>query len=675
MCDTGIYGWADIGPLFEENGCTGCHGNSGGLDLTSFNSISLGGNKCGTNLLTGNNLVGVITITGFNGCSAPISGPRMNDRVGGAMDADELAMIQSWIDSGAPEFCQCLADAPDSDNDGVCDNMDRCPGYDNRLIGNQCNDDQACTINDRIDENCNCVGTPRVDSDNDGVCDARDMAPNDPCTADGIIDGIEPVAWKGSESNDCDMDGVPLGQGDLDDFESCINQNGFVPSSACACDTDMQVGGGQFISHSTVGNSPANGAGLPDGLRSGAISGLDRLLIGFPYMTKNTEICFQVEFTDIAGVALFELNGIGTYVFENTTGLPDFGMQEFCFHTVEDGPQTVDIRESGLGFIYIDGSTYEYCPCNLSDPEELSPDCQCPNNQFQSTGIFDSTLGGIFNEENSSGLPDNVFTNNISSLDTLILSYPQLQASTKICVTAGFNDPNAVLHLVQSGQIYVFSNGTGDITFAQQEFCFITPDVLTDNLLYITERGDGWAKFDGSITYACNSCLSSDPDTDGDGLCDSNDPCPNSYTDDLDHDGVCDDLDICLGFDDNIDSDGDGVPNGCDICPAGNDLADSDSDGVPNACDQCPGYDDTIDSDLDGIPNACDNTPCHNFLTELNQSVLLSDQSVNFQILSNGFVQNNRDLEYTAGQHLLFDRGFEVKSGSTFLAEIRPCPE
>ncbi len=673
LCDTGIYGWADIGPLFEENGCTGCHGNSGGLDLTSFTTTIAGGNKCGTSLLTGNNLVGVITIEGFNGCTAPINGPRMNDRVGGAMDATELAMIQSWVDSGAPEFCQCIAGAPDSDNDGVCDNMDQCPGFDNQLIGTACDDGLVCTINDIIDNNCNCVGQPVIDSDEDGVCDTQDVSPNEPCTADGTIDGIEPAGWTGAESNDCDSDGVPLGQGDLDDFESCINQNGFVPSTACTCNTSMQVGGGQFISDIGVGPSPANGGGQPDGLRSGAVSGHDRLTIGYPYMTKNTEICFQVEFTEVDGTALFELNGIGTYVFTNTTGATDYGFQEFCFQTVEDGPQTIVIRETGDGFIYIDGSTYEYCPCTLSDPEELSPDCQCPNNQFQFTGNFHSTLGGIDDQENSSGLPDNVFTNNITSLDTLILTYPQLQANTKICVTAGFNDPNAVLHLVQSGQIYVFSNGTGDITFAQQEFCFITPEVLIDDLLYVTERGDGWAKFDGSVAYACNPCLSSDPDSDGDGLCDSNDPCPNSYTDDFDHDGICDDLDICLGFDDTIDSDGDGIPNGCDICPAGNDLVDSDSDGVPNACDQCPGSDDSIDSDFDGIPNACDTTPCLNFLTELNHPILLSDQSVNYEILTDGFVLNNRNLDYTAGQNLNFEKGFEVKSGSIFHAEIKPC--
>jgi len=43
--------------------------------------------------------------------------------------------------------------------------------------GTACDDGQACTTNDRWDSNCECSGTPDVDSDNDGVCDAEDVCP------------------------------------------------------------------------------------------------------------------------------------------------------------------------------------------------------------------------------------------------------------------------------------------------------------------------------------------------------------------------------------------------------------------------------------------------------------------------------------------------------------------
>jgi len=104
------------------------------------------------------------------------------------------------------------------------------------------------------------------------------------------------------------------------------------------------------------------------------------------------------------------------------------------------------------------------------------------------------------------------------------------------------------------------------------------------------------------------------------------DPCPNDDPDDSDGDGVCDSNDICPGFDDNLDSDGDAVPDGCDVCPGGDDSIDGDGDGVADFCDPCPndnpddtdgdgvcdsndicpGFDDNLDSDGDAVPDGCD---------------------------------------------------------------------
>ena len=132
-------------------------------------------------------------------------------------------------------------------------------------------------------------------------------------------------------------------------------------------------------------------------------------------------------------------------------------------------------------------------------------------------------------------------------------------------------------------------------------------------------------------------------DVDGDGIPDGCDSCNAG---DIDNDGVCDDVDVCIGFDDNADVDGDGIPDGCDSCNAGdidndgvcddvdvclqgNDNFDVDLDGVPDACDPCPidffndfdgdgvcdssdlcqGSDDNLDGDGDGIPDGCDQCP------------------------------------------------------------------
>ncbi|MCB9851677.1 MAG: hypothetical protein H6819_01170 [Phycisphaerales bacterium] len=79
-------------------------------------------------------------------------------------------------------------------------------------------------------------------------------------------------------------------------------------------------------------------------------------------------------------------------------------------------------------------------------------------------------------------------------------------------------------------------------------------------------------------------------------------------TNDSDGDGVPDDCDVCPDSNDFVDSDGDGNADGCDVCPGHDDQADTDSDGVPDGCDACPGEDDTIDVNNNGISDGCD--PC-----------------------------------------------------------------
>ena len=76
----------------------------------------------------------------------------------------------------------------------------------------------------------------------------------------------------------------------------------------------------------------------------------------------------------------------------------------------------------------------------------------------------------------------------------------------------------------------------------------------------------------------CGRCTCEDRgdnDTDGDGVCDGSDPCPEDPTitetdgcpcddRDTDGDGVCDTVDRCPDSDDNLDKDGDGIPDACD---------------------------------------------------------------------------------------------------------------
>ncbi|MFQ6093419.1 MAG: thrombospondin type 3 repeat-containing protein, partial [bacterium] len=123
-------------------------------------------------------------------------------------------------------------------------------------------------------------------------------------------------------------------------------------------------------------------------------------------------------------------------------------------------------------------------------------------------------------------------------------------------------------------------------------------------------------------------------DTDGDGIDDAVDNCPNTFNpgqEDYDNDGVGDACDNCPETynpdqADNDDGANDGVGDVCDNCPDDYNprvYVDTDNDGIPDTwlqidtdndgygdqCDNCPNTynDDQADGENDGVGDACDN--------------------------------------------------------------------
>ncbi len=612
-CDTGLYGWADMAALFDENGCTGCHGSPGasGLDLTSYEAFSEGGNICGSNILAGNNLVNIININNYDGCSRPVSFPSMNQRVGGAISAEESAMIQAWIDAGAPYDCNCPEGAPDTDNDGICDASDQCPDFDNTLIGTPCDDGIACTVNDKYVSSCNCEGQLIPDSDFDGVCDELDLAPNNPCTADGIIGLPEPTDWIANLSNDCDQDGIPVEDHDQNDFDACIDDEGISMNPECRCQTEAVQAGGKLVASDGIwGTSAFYAQGLPDGNLTGGIWWRDYLELSFPYMEIGQEICVDLGFDSPDGGVQFEINELGTYKFYNSdTTLTNYEIQQYCFPVFVPGEQLIRVTRLVTGSIKVDGASFSYCPCDIGDPQYNFTSCQCPDDSSSEMGSLVQSAG--FNDaQNADGLPDGNFTSWINgATDSLTLAFPEMEVGAEICVVLSFENTAGKVGFDLNGEYFEVVNPSGSTDRNDgQEICFKTT-TSGSQLLKIKEEGSGSIWVDGSAYKFCN-----------------NNNCP-----DADNDGICDEEDICANGDDHIDTDGDGTPDACDNCNNNltntacddgdacttNDVydancnctgifADADNDGVCDVDDICPNGNDALDADGDGIPDACD---------------------------------------------------------------------
>jgi hypothetical protein len=138
-------------------------------------------------------------------------------------------------------------------------------------------------------------------------------------------------------------------------------------------------------------------------------------------------------------------------------------------------------------------------------------------------------------------------------------------------------------------------------------------------------------------TYTLLFVSGSNGDSDGDGINDPNDNCPNvSNPDqsDTDNDGIGD------ACDSNTDTDGDGIEDGIDNCliVPNPDQADTDGDGAGDACDTDDDNDgvldtndncllipnpDQLDTDNDGIGDTCDSDDDNDTVLDVNDNCVI----------------------------------------------------
>lgn len=217
-----------------------------------------------------------------------------------------------------------------------------------------------------------------------------------------------------------------------------------------------------------------------------------------------------------------------------------------------------------------------------------------------------------------------------------------------VVIENNFSGCNNITEILSGAtQLVCYLDADGD-TFGDPEvsatFCGScgTGYVLNDTDCDDTgpNQNPGMTEVCDGIDNNCDGNIDEGFDKDGDGICDSEDNCPQISNpdqadadqdgqgdvcdscpldagNDFDGDGVCSDIDNCPDVvnGNQLDSDGDGIGDACDICPIADPNNDLDQDGICGNDDNCPtvANADQLDSDGDGIGDICDTCPLDSF--------------------------------------------------------------
>lgn len=162
--------------------------------------------------------------------------PNFDDNlIGQPCDDNDVCTVNETYDN----TCACTNGVfLDADNDGICDANDVCANFDDNLIGQPCNDNDACTANETYDNSCTCTNGIFLDADNDGICDANDVCTNfndnligQPCDDLNVCTNNETYDNNCNCANgvsaDSDNDGI------CDALDQCPNFNDSLIGQAC----------------------------------------------------------------------------------------------------------------------------------------------------------------------------------------------------------------------------------------------------------------------------------------------------------------------------------------------------------------------------------------------------------------------------------------------------------
>ncbi len=499
-------------------------------------------------------------------------------------------------------------------------------------VGDSCNDNNVCTTNDIINEDCECEGTV-LDSDEDGVCNANDI-----CAG-------------GDDNLDSDGDGTP---------DYCDDCNDNLAGSACndgdSCTVNDRYDD-ECNCRGTFSDTDGDGVCDADDKCPGGNDSLDSDGDGIP---NHCDDCNS----NLAGTTCNDGNSctsndrynsscdcIGSLRDADGDGVCD--SEDIC----PGGNDNLDTDRDGIPNHCDDcNNNLTGTACNDGDPctsnDRYDTDCNC-------VGTFrDSDRDGVCDTEDiCPGGNDNIDTdrdgvpNHCDDCDEDLVGQSCNDGNT--CTT---NDRyNASCDCVGT-----MLDADGDGVCDSDDECPGGNDNLDSDFDGIPDHCDDCDnRRVGTICNDNNPCTTND-------RIDTNCNCVGTFRD-SDRDGVCDADDVCPGGDDTLDSDRDGTPDACESCDE-----DSDGDGVCDADDICPGGDDFLDEDGDGNPDFCQACDDEHVESDGNLS-RDSDVGAIKTIQTTNKINTDVSLTLVAGESMSFEPGFEVQASGVLTAIIDEC--
>jgi len=514
--------------------------------------------------------------------------------------------------------------SPDTDNDGVCDAADQCPGYndlldsDNDGIPNDCDNDCDCLNQSATTTTFNIqTGTDDAEEDNAGLMDLAsgdlDMVYDDNDLANAIKVGLRYQNISIPQGANIISANFQFQADEVASVAASFNifiENNLNPASYSSSTNNISNRNytANSISWSNVGGWTAIGQSGAN-QKSVDVSGLLTQIINDPNWNAGNAIAFKIEGSGYRTAESFEGNGTGPVLTiqydESDCGDSDNdGIIDACdiCPTINDnliGTACEDGDACTTGEIYDDN-----CGCTGGTSSDSDND-----------GICDATDSNPNDPCVPNACPD---CENVTFTITFD-NYPQetsweLFNSNNTSIASGGTYPNApdgsiesITNCLTTGCYYVVVSDTeGDgicCSYGNGSF------EITNSANEVLAIG---SEFQSSMTL--DFCIDTQCQTVG-LTCDDGDPCTTGETynstcgctggtvsTDLDNDGICDATDICPNFNDNligtVCDDGDACTTGetynsnCEC--SGGVFTDSDNDGTCDGYDICPNFNDNL---------------------------------------------------------------------------------